>query len=86
MSLGFWRIPDRRDCVRLFHIQEPSKFWTSVAVAPMTAKVADSWLVVPGGQLHGDPDVDEQAGREHVGVRDARKANTKRKEGRRIVL
>lgn len=57
-----------------------------MAVAPMTAKVADSWLVVPAGQLHGDPDVDEQAGREHAGVRDARKVNNTRKEGRRIVL
>lgn len=69
-----------RERARKFHVQGASIVRTSVAGAPITAKVPDSWYMVPLGHLHGVPEVDEQAGRREANAKCPRKPNGTRKD------
>ena len=57
---------------------------TSVALAPMTAKVTDCWYSVPLGQVHGVMEVGEQAeagsGRGEAKAAGARRASEVKRE------
>lgn len=57
---------------------------TSCAAAPITANVTDSAYSDPAGQLHGVPELDEQAARV-AGLAGAASAAEVRKKVRRVV-
>lgn len=68
-----------------WRVQGPRRLRTSVAAAPMTMNVADSWYCVPLGQVHGVSETAEHAGTAETSARGASIANWHSRKRRCIV-